>query len=69
MVKVEHGDGGQLSGGAARLGDQVGVKEMDEGLNDGVIGGVHVRSQGKGALPVAVEGGVAVWGDDPILWR
>jgi hypothetical protein len=40
---------------------------VDEGLDDGVVGGVHVRVQGEGALAVAVEGGVPVRGDDPVL--
>ena len=40
---------------------------MDQGLHNRVVGGVHVRVKGKGALAVAVVGGVAVWGDDPVL--
>jgi hypothetical protein len=40
---------------------------VDEGLDDGVVGGVHVRVQGEGALAVAVEGGVPIRGDDPVL--
>ena len=67
VVEVEDGDGGELGGGTAGFGDHVGVEEVDQGLYDGVVGGVHVGPQGEGALPCAVEGGVAVRGDDPVL--
>jgi hypothetical protein len=40
---------------------------VDEGLDDGVVGGVHVRVEGEGALAVAVEGGIAVRSYDPVL--
>ena len=40
---------------------------MDQGLDNRVVGGVHVGVEGEGALTVAVVGGVAVGGDDPVL--
>ena len=40
---------------------------MDQGLDYGVVGGVHVGVEGEGALPVAIVGGVAVRSDDPVL--
>lgn len=40
---------------------------MDQGLDDGVVGGVHVGVEGKVALAVAIEGLVVVGGDDPVL--
>ena len=40
---------------------------MDQGLDNRVVGGVHVGVEGEGALAVAVVGGVAVRGDDPVL--
>lgn len=68
LVEVEHWDAAQLGGGAAGLGyAPVGVHEVDQGLDDGVVGGVHVGVEGEGALSVAVEGGVPVRGDDPVL--
>lgn len=36
-------------------------------LHDGVVGGVHVGVQREGALALAVVGGVAFRGDDPVL--
>jgi len=67
LVKVEDGDAAELGGSAARLRHVEGRHQVDEGLDDGVVGGVHVRVQGEGALAVAVEGGVPVRGDDPVL--
>ena len=67
LVKVEDGDAGELGGGAAGLGHLVGDHQVDEGLHDGVVGRVHVGVEGEAALAVAVEGGVAVWSDDPVL--
>ena len=40
---------------------------MDESLDNGVVGGVHVSVEGEGALPVTVVSGVSVRGDDPVL--
>ena len=67
LVKVEHGDGGERGGGAAGLGHLARVHEVHQGLDDGVVGGVHVGAKGEGALPVAVLGLVALGGDDPVL--
>ena len=67
VVEVEDRDGGELGGGTAGLGHQVGVQEVHQRLHDGVVGGVHVSTQRKGALPVAVERGVAIGSNDPVL--
>ena len=67
LVEVEDGDGAELDGRAAGLGELVALHEMHEGLHDGVVGGVHVRAEGEGALPGAVERLVVVGGDDPVL--
>lgn len=39
----------------------------DQGLQDGVVGGVHAGVQREGALPLTVIGRVALGGDDPVL--
>ena len=67
FIKVQNRYATELGGGAARLGHVEGGHEVDEGLDDGVVGGVHVGVEGEGALAVAVVGGVAVRGDDPVL--
>ena len=67
FVKVEDRDSTELGGGAARLGNIEGGHQVDQGLDNGVVGGVHVSVEGKGALAVAVVGRVAVRGDDPVL--
>lgn len=36
-------------------------------LHDGMVGGVHVRVEWEGALPLAVVGGIAFGRDDPVL--
>lgn len=67
VVEVEDHNGRQFGGRAARLRNIVGVHQMDQSLDDGVIGGVHVRVQRETALPVAEEGGVTVRCYDPVL--
>ena len=67
LVKIQDGDSTELGGGATRLGHVVGSHEMDECLDNGVVGGVHVSVEREGALPVAVVGGVTVRSDDPVL--
>ncbi len=66
VVVVQDRDGGQLCGGAA---GQWGVRvhEVDKGLDDGVVGGVHVSVQGEIALALAVIGSVGSRGDNPVL--
>lgn len=66
LVQVEEGDGAELRGHAARPRD-VGVDRVDQRLHDGVVGGVHVSVEGEGALAIAVVGGVALGGNDPVL--
>ena len=51
----------------ARLGHLVVVHEVDECLDNGVVGGVHAGVEGEGALAVAVERLVVVRGNDPVL--
>ena len=67
FVKVEHRDAAELGGGAAGLRHVEGRHKVDEGLDYGVVGGVHVGVEGEGTLAVAVEGGIAVRGYDPVL--
>ena len=67
FIKVQNGYATELGGGAARLGHVEGGHEVDEGLDDGVVGGVHVSVEGEGALPVTIVSGVSVRGDDPVL--
>ena len=67
LVEVKDGYSTEFGGGAAGFGYVDGSHEVDECLDDGVIGGVHVRVEGEGALAMAVVSGVAVRRDDPIL--
>ena len=67
LVKVQDGDATELGGGTTGFGDVVRSHEMHEGLDNGVVGGVHVSVEGEGALPVTVVSGVSVRGDDPVL--
>ena len=67
LVKVEDGDVAEGRGGAAGLGEVVVLHEMHEGLDDGVVGGVHVRAEREGALAGAEEGLVVVGRYDPVL--
>ena len=67
LVKVEDGDAGQGGRGTAGLGHVVGLHEVDEGLDDGVVGGVHVGVQREGAFTVTVVGRVSIRSDNPIL--
>lgn len=53
LVQVQHGDGREVRGHAARLGHSLGVHGVDERLHDGVVRSVHVRRQGEGAVAVA----------------
>ena len=68
LVKVQHGNAAEFCGrttGFRHPAER--VHQMHEGLHDGVVGGVHVGVEGEGALAVAVEGGIAVRGYDPIF--
>ena len=40
---------------------------MDQRLDNGVVGGVHVGVQGEGALSVTIVRGVSVRSDNPVL--
>lgn len=65
-VIVEHRGGTQLGRGAARLGDHVWLHQVHQGLQDGMVGGIHAGVQWKGALPLTVVSRVALRGDDPV---
>ena len=66
LIQVQHGDGAQFGGNTTGFGD-AGVDRVDEGLHNGMDGGVEVVGQRKGAVPVAVEGLVAWWGHNPVV--
>lgn len=66
LIQVQHGDGTQFGGNTTGFGD-TGVDRVDQGLHNGMVGGVEVVSQWKGAVPVAVEGLVAWWGHNPVV--
>lgn len=53
FIQVEHGDGTELRGHAAGLGN-VGVHRVHQRLNNGVVGRVQVVCQGEGTFPMAV---------------
>lgn len=67
LVEVEDGDARQLGGRALRLGRVEGVHQVHQGLDDGVVRGVHVGVKGERTFAVAIEGFVPVGGDDPVL--
>ena len=67
LVKVQDRDPTELGWRTAWLGYVVRSHQVDEGLHNGVVGGVHVSVQGEGALSMAVVSGVAVRRDDPVL--
>ena len=67
LVKVQDGDATELGGGATGFGDVVRSHEMHEGLDNGVVGGVHVSVEGEGAFSMTVVSRVTVRSDDPVL--
>lgn len=67
VVVVEHGDGREADGHAARLRRDVRVQGVHQGLQDGVVGAVEALAQRERALAVAVVGQVALRRDDPVL--
>lgn len=66
LVQVEHRDGRELRGDAARLRCQAGVDRVDQRLHDRVIRRVEMVSDGKLTVSVTVVRFVARWRDDPI---
>lgn len=42
--------------------------DTDQGLHSGMVGGVHAGVQWVDALPSTVIGGVALGGNDRVLW-
>lgn len=67
VVEVENRNGRELGGRAAWLGYNCRVHEMDQGLNDGVIRSVHLRTEGKRAFSETEERRVSLRRDDPVL--
>ena len=78
VVEVEDGDGVEVDGRAARVGQRLLVvavavvrgvllDEADQGLHDGVVGGVHVVLEGKGAQALAPESRVVGRCHYPVL--
>ena len=76
VVEVQDGDGVEVDGRAARVGQRLLVvavvggvllDEADQGLHDGVVGGVHVVLEGKGAQALASESRVVGRCHYPVL--
>lgn len=67
VVEVEDRDGVELGGRTAGLGYCVWVDEVNQCLDDGVVGGVHVGVQREGALSLTVVGSIAFRCNDPVL--
>lgn len=72
MGVVEDGDGGQIDGGTAGVWGPLtfirdAIHELHQGLDEGVVGGVHLGVQGEDAVALAVVGVVALRSDDPVL--
>ena len=42
VVEIKDGDGRQLDGSTARLGHSIRIHQVDQCLDDGVIGSIHV---------------------------
>ncbi|CAG9119300.1 unnamed protein product, partial [Plutella xylostella] len=67
LVHVQHGDGAELRGHAARLGHRGRVHRVHERLHDGVVRAVQVVADRERAVPLAVVGVVAGRSHDPVL--
>ena len=67
LVQVEHGDGRQLRGDTTGARHGAGVDAVDQGLDDGVVGGVQVVCQREGALSVAVVRVIVGRSHDPVV--
>lgn len=66
-VDVEDAYGAEARGDAAGGRSGVRVHGVDEGLDDGVVGGLQVRADGEVAGAVAVVGVVLQRRDDPVV--
>lgn len=55
-VIVEHRGGTQFGGCTACLGDYIWLHQVHQGLQDGVVGGIHAGVQREGALSLTVVG-------------
>lgn len=67
IEEVEHRDRGQFRRCATRFGVLERVHQVDQSLDDSVIGGVHVGVEREAALACTVVGGVAFGRYDPVL--
>jgi hypothetical protein len=67
VEEVEDGDGRELGRGAAGLGHLARVHQVHQGLDDRVVGRVHVGVEREVALAAAVISVVAVGRDYPVL--
>ena len=67
FVVVENRYCRELRRSAARLRCHVWAHEMDQSLNYGVVGGVHVCVQGEGTFAVTIKSLVIVRSNDPVL--
>jgi hypothetical protein len=67
IKEVEHRDRCQFRRCATRLGVLERVHQVDQSLDDSVIGGVHVGVEREAALACTVIGGVAFGRYDPVL--
>ena len=67
VIEEQDRDGTQLGGCTARLGNGFRTHQVDQSLNDGVIGGVQIVVEREGAFALTVESSIAVWCYNPIL--
>lgn len=65
-IVIKDRSGAQLCGGTAGLGDAIGLHQVHQGLQDGMVGGIHAGVQWEGTLPLTVIGRVALRCNDPV---
>lgn len=67
IVKVKNRDGIELSRCTAWLGHVLGIHKVNQGLYNGVVGGIHVCVEWEGTLSITVVGSIAFGCNDPVL--
>lgn len=67
IVKVKNRDGIQFSWCTAWFRNIFGIHKVNQGLYNGMVGGIHVRIEWEGALSITVVGSIAFGCDDPVL--
>lgn len=67
VVEVKNRDGIQFGWCAAWFGDVLGIHKVDQGLYNGVVGGIHVCIEREGTLSITIVGSVALGCNDPVL--